>query len=59
MVDDRLASFISLYRKHDDPRVTQDRATSCDPAHRGYCVGVATQKKILCTYNHLCLLKYC
>ena len=39
---DRLACFISVYRKHDDPRVTRDRATSRDPAHGGYCVGVAT-----------------
>ena len=44
MVDDRLTCFISVYRKHDDPRVSRDRATSHDPAHGGYCVGVATPK---------------
>ena len=44
MVYDRLAIFTSLYRKHDDPRVTRGRSTSRDPAHGGYCVGVATPK---------------
>ena len=37
-----LCSFIPVYRKPADPRVTRERATSHDPNRRYYCVARAT-----------------
>ena len=42
-------SFISVYRKPADPRVTRDQATSHDPNRRGYSVAGTTLFKCLST----------